>query len=418
MVTEFLPGRWVRAVFCLVLALVASVPGSANAKPPPKPGVSIVGAPAKFAGEPKDCAASFPASGQLDRAFLHVWNGTCWSCPKGYHRTIDPNVAGGRACKLDGATRHARAVRHGRGTGLLKTDCPRGSGQFWHVGDGHCYACPRGFHRTVAPISSANACKRTDPDRFARGTQRGKAGCPAGSFRNGLQARCYQCPAGYKRSLAIGSDLTKMRDACVRVTIRWPKIDLPIPRDIVQRATREVRKFSSLIALVQRKLPAHQKAYAAHGKLESIRDAEIDKAAAAQGLQTVSVGAGIDLSSPYAVSGGGSVEVSHSTRRWSGFRKTATVGLQGSVPGAAATGTLQFSFLTEDIKSFDGWSLVVSVDGGAAAGAAGSVSASFGIELTPKPRFVFQGITVAGGVGVQAKAGVGAGVGPAFQVPI
>jgi hypothetical protein len=112
------------------------------------------------------------------RAFLHIWNKTCWSCPVGFNRTVDPNVKGPRACHRAGVTRYARARRHGRGTGLLHTDCPRGSHQFLHIPNGFCYSCPRGYRRTLAGINSPRGCARKFPGRFAAGLYRGPVPAP------------------------------------------------------------------------------------------------------------------------------------------------------------------------------------------------------------------------------------------------
>jgi hypothetical protein len=86
--------------------------------------------------------------------FLDVGRGECWSCPEGYSRTAYP-VTSVRACERPRLT--AKAVRHQRGTGLIKTDCP--DGQFLHALNGYCYSCPSGLKRTVHPIDSKNACE-------------------------------------------------------------------------------------------------------------------------------------------------------------------------------------------------------------------------------------------------------------------
>ena len=44
------------------------------------------------------CDTKYRRTRKLEKAFLHAYNLTCWSCPKGYKRSIDPNVAGKRAC--------------------------------------------------------------------------------------------------------------------------------------------------------------------------------------------------------------------------------------------------------------------------------------------------------------------------------
>jgi hypothetical protein len=53
------------------------------------------------------------------------------------------------------AERLSPATRGGRGSGLLGTDCP--SGQFWDP-NGSCYSCPKDFTRTLNPVDSDAAC--------------------------------------------------------------------------------------------------------------------------------------------------------------------------------------------------------------------------------------------------------------------
>jgi hypothetical protein len=188
---------------CLLLlpvALVMTLAGVARAKD----------LPATYRG-PQSCSGKYPAANGLGAAFLHVWNGTCWSCPVGYTRTANPDVAGTGACHRSGATLGSRATRHGRGTGLIHTDCPRG--QFLHLGNGSCYSCPPGYHRTLAGIGSPHACQKKLPDAWARGTRRGDPGCPSGTFRHLLSDRCYSCPAGAYRNLRLGADPSRF-DAC------------------------------------------------------------------------------------------------------------------------------------------------------------------------------------------------------------
>lgn len=160
------------------------------------------------------CGSKFPASGSQDAAFLHVWNNTCWSCPSGYTRTIDPNVAGGGACRRAGRTLTARATYRGAATGLFKTDCRRG--QFLHGLSGRCYSCPSGYGRTLAGIDAPNACSRTEPAAFAAGTERGTPGCGEGSFQHVLSGQCYSCGSGYDRTLDLTNDPSTLETACVR----------------------------------------------------------------------------------------------------------------------------------------------------------------------------------------------------------
>ena len=82
---------------------------------------------------------------------------------------------------------------------------------------GECWSCPSGFGRTVFAVTAANACEKGGPfGQHVKAAYKGKPGCPAGAFRNGVLDQCYSCPEGFKRSARSGDDLTKVPDACVR----------------------------------------------------------------------------------------------------------------------------------------------------------------------------------------------------------
>ena len=53
------------------------------------------------------------------------------------------------------AEKLAPATRHGRGGGAIGTDCQ--PGQFWDP-NGSCYSCPRSYTRTLNPVDSPGAC--------------------------------------------------------------------------------------------------------------------------------------------------------------------------------------------------------------------------------------------------------------------
>lgn len=161
-----------------------------------------------------DCPRKYPSGGGLGAAFLHVWNNTCWSCPEGFDRTANPDVASRNACRRPGQTLNRRATYRGNATGILRTDCP--SGQFLHGLSGRCYSCPSGYGRTLAGIDAPNACSKTEDAQLRAGTERGRPGCPEGSFEHGLTARCYSCGDGYDRSAVIADRLEAEPRACVR----------------------------------------------------------------------------------------------------------------------------------------------------------------------------------------------------------
>ena len=132
------------------------------------------------------------------RAFLHIWNNTCWSCPAGYTRTANPDVKSGGACYRKGKTVHARATKHKKVKFLGK--CPKG--QFVHTFNQTCYSCPRGYDRTGNPdVEGKYACKKSTNTAWAAGKYRGKPSriCPKGSFFDPRKGgECWSCPSSHK----------------------------------------------------------------------------------------------------------------------------------------------------------------------------------------------------------------------------
>lgn len=126
-------------------------------------------------------------------------DGECWSCPKGYERTVVP-VEWADACVLPAQESFSRVTRHDKATGLIGTDCPQG--QFWDAKDGHCYACPSGHNRTLWPVDNIRACVKTQGATVSKATLTGKAVCKPGEFgdpRNG--GECWSCPTNFDRTL-------------------------------------------------------------------------------------------------------------------------------------------------------------------------------------------------------------------------
>lgn len=203
-------------LFGLGSALLIALPTTANAQV-----IDVDTVPARAAGS-VSCKSKFSATEDLDAAFLHILNGTCYSCPTGFKRTINPDVLAGTACEKPGFNRHREATKHERATGLFRTDCP--GNQFWHAGNGYCYSCPGGYRRTASGINSRNACVKRVPTQNAAARERGKPGCGDDSFRHVLSDNCWACPPGYARSasISLSGDLSELDDACVRVTVGGP----------------------------------------------------------------------------------------------------------------------------------------------------------------------------------------------------
>ena len=161
---------------------------------------------AKYHGKPGVCKTAYGPKKfgrtRYDRAFLHVWNKTCWSCPAGYKRTANPNVKGRSACRKAGLTSYAKAKKHRKVKFMRK--CPKG--QFVHTFNQTCYSCPRRFRRTANPnVAGKRACVRKTRARLAAGKYRGrppKRLCPKGKFfdlRKG--GECWACPTKWHRTI-------------------------------------------------------------------------------------------------------------------------------------------------------------------------------------------------------------------------
>ena len=168
--------------------------------------------PAKYEGPVTHCSKTYPATKTHNAAFLDVGNGSCWQCPKSKpSRTVFP-VTSTKACEKPAHEVFKKASKPKDPTGLIKTDCP--PGYFLDIGKRKCYSCG-GYARTAHSVTSSKACSKRVRASWSRALEAGDAGCPDGSFRNGLTNKCYSCPAGSYRNANIGSDLTKI-NACTR----------------------------------------------------------------------------------------------------------------------------------------------------------------------------------------------------------
>lgn len=135
-----------------------------------------------------------------------IRGGECWSCPAGYKRSA-AHIDAANACFIPGGEETKKATNHGRGTGLLKTDCARG--QFWDP-NGNCYSCPSGFNRSAAPVTASNACSRRVAEQHAKASPVKAAACGPGEIRDlkvkGEQSTtfgggCWRCPEAYDRTV-------------------------------------------------------------------------------------------------------------------------------------------------------------------------------------------------------------------------
>ncbi len=130
--------------------------------------------------------------------FDPIDGGSCWSCPSGTVRQVTP-VNSGSACMRPPGETTVKAKRHGRGSGLLGTDC--GKGQFWDP-NGYCWSCPGGYTRTAAPVTAKNACTKWRGPSFTKAALKKRLACPDGSFFDPSRGgSCWSCPEGYVRTL-------------------------------------------------------------------------------------------------------------------------------------------------------------------------------------------------------------------------
>jgi hypothetical protein len=178
----------------LVLLVLASWPGSAAAETAVYEGVS-------------SCSAKYPGS-KTD-----FGTQKCFTCPDHMpDRTLNA-VISAEACVRPATIQWAKARHHGKAKGLFGTDCP--DGQFWDP-NGRCYSCPAKMDRSLEyGVTSSKACYKRQTAAYTAAAIHGTAGCPEGTFQNGLTKKCFSCPAGTYRNANIANDLTKI-NACTR----------------------------------------------------------------------------------------------------------------------------------------------------------------------------------------------------------
>jgi len=125
-------------------------------------------------------------------------DGECWSCPRGYERSLAP-VEWADACVKSAKTTFTRTSRNSRATGIAGTDCPKG--QVWDITDGYCYSCPSGYNRNANAVKGSKACDKVTKAKQSRATLKGKAVCKVGEIldiRN--HGECWTCPTNYDRT--------------------------------------------------------------------------------------------------------------------------------------------------------------------------------------------------------------------------
>lgn len=179
-------------------------PGGGGYEPPPDPRPEPGPRPrrsfsnAKFQGKPYCPKGSF---------FDPRKRGQCWSCD-GKRRTAAP-VTSPKAC-VKPAEKSRSHARRGRKT-KLAWQCK--APWFWDIWKGGaCWQCPRGYRRGVSHIKSAKACVRKIRAQHSRARYVANFGCEARQFfdpRRGGQ--CWSCPRGYRRTMEPVTSATACR---------------------------------------------------------------------------------------------------------------------------------------------------------------------------------------------------------------
>ena len=165
-------------------------------------------------------AAKFETKANVPGAFWDPRNGgEWWKCPAAYPRRTLNAVTDPTACATKSLWPNEKLAK-ATFLGTAKTYPKRSSAAFWDPRNGgEWWSCPAGYFRTVAPVNASNACRKAPASFAAKAVRRGSRGCPTGAFAHGLAGECYSCPDGFSRSLAIGDDLSKLNTACVKVDV-------------------------------------------------------------------------------------------------------------------------------------------------------------------------------------------------------
>lgn len=167
-------------------------------------------------------------------SFWDIGKGKCYSCGSGYNRTVF-SVTSSKACEKPAYTARRKAQDKGKkyckkwtGGGCENTflgricapkictneGCP--SGAFFDIGKGRCYSC-NGYDRTIFSVTSNKACEKAFNPAFRKAKDRGKIGCPSGSFFDPRKGgECWSCPKGYDRgvSAVTSSNACGAKTAC------------------------------------------------------------------------------------------------------------------------------------------------------------------------------------------------------------
>ena len=180
-------------------------------------GFEIHYSPASDAGD-RNCRGKYPADDTFGVARKNIVNGSCWACPKGYDRTLQPSPRNDKACKVDAYWRYRLADKSSIEPSKVLKNC-KGKDVFYE--EGSCWTCPSGWKRSPLRNDGKGqaSCKLRVDAVYSAATDRGEPGCPEGAWSPIGSRSCFTCPPGYKRKLLrVSRDRTEDEKACYRWT--------------------------------------------------------------------------------------------------------------------------------------------------------------------------------------------------------
>ena len=135
------------------------------------------------------CPKKYPATNELNAAFLDIGKRECWSCPKNAKiRTLNP-IGTTAACVSDLNPFNTKRITS-PGVKRGKEGC--GSGSFHTILTGDCHRCPTNFRRTIFSVNAKNACE-LECKKSWNATKLEELGIGSGVIQD-LTLGCYATP--------------------------------------------------------------------------------------------------------------------------------------------------------------------------------------------------------------------------------
>ena len=142
--------------------------------------------------------------------FFDISTASCWSCPRGTHRTVF-SIKKGKACEQRPKTSYQKAEKKRKGK--IGGKCKRG--EFWDKKGGKlgaCWKCPKSYKRGIAKVTAGKACIKISKFKHYKATKSGKfKPCKKGFFDPRSKGQCWSCPGGYWR----GPSKVNRKNACI-----------------------------------------------------------------------------------------------------------------------------------------------------------------------------------------------------------